>query len=252
MDLMNRVFQEYLDKFVIVFIDDILVFSKDEASHAIHLRKVLELLRGHVLFAKYSKCHFWEREVRFLGHVINENGIGVDPDKVRAVEEWKRPETVSEIRSFLGLAGYYRRFIEKFSVLAAPLTRLTKKDVKFVWCEKCEVSFLELKKRLTSAPVLTIPVSGGKLIVYTDASRIGLGCVLMQLGKVVAYASRQLRPHEVKYPVHDLELAAVVFALKVWRHYLFGEKFELYTDHKSLKYLFSQKELNLRQQRWLV
>ena len=139
------------------------------------------------------------------------------------------------------------RFIEKFSVLAAPLTRLTKKDVEFVWDDKCETSFLELKKRLTSAPVLTIPVPGGKLIVYTDASRVGLGGVLMQFGKVVAYASRQLRPHEVKYPVHDLELAAVIFALKIWRHYLFGEKFQLYTDHKSLKYLFSQKELNLRQ-----
>ena len=131
--------------------------------------------------------------------------------------------------------------------MAAPLTRLTKKDVEWNWSDVCEVSFLELKKRLTSAPVLTIPVPGGKFVVFTDASRVGLGCVLMQFGKVVSYASRQLRPHEVKYPVHDLELAAVVFALKVWRHYLFGEKFELYTDHKSLKYLFSQKELNLRQ-----
>ena len=128
------------------------------------------MLFRSVLFAKYSKCHFWEREVRFLGHVINENDIGVDPDKVRAVEEWKRPETVSEIRSFLGLAGYYRRFIKKFSVLAAPLTRLTKKDVEFVWDDKCEMSFLELKKRLTSAPVLTIHVPSGKLIVYTNAS----------------------------------------------------------------------------------
>ena len=125
MDLMNRIFSEYLDKYVIVFIDDILVYSPDEASHAFHLKRVLELLRENVLFAKYSKCHFWEREVRFLGHVINEDGIGVDQDKVRTVQEWKRPESVTDIRSFLGLAGYYRRFIEKFSLLAAPLTRLT-------------------------------------------------------------------------------------------------------------------------------
>src|SRR5659263_165402 len=161
MDLMNRIFSEYLDEFVIVFIDDILVYSKDEVSHAIHLRKVLELLRRHVLFAKYSKCHFWEKEVRFLGHVLSADGVAVDPEKVRAVQEWKRPESVTEIRSFLGLAGYYRRFIEKFSVLAAPLTRLTKKDIQFVWCDKCEESFQELKRRLTTAPVLTIHVLGG-------------------------------------------------------------------------------------------
>ena len=169
MDLMNWIFREYLDNFVIVFIDDILIYSEDEASHAIHLRKVLELLRKNELVAKYSKCHFWESEVRFLGHVINQDGICVDPDKVRTVEEWKRPASVTDIRSFLGLAGYYRRFIDKFSLLAAPLTRLTKKDVEFIWCAKCESSFLELKRRLTTAPVLTIPVPGGKLMVYTDA-----------------------------------------------------------------------------------
>ena len=140
-------------------------------------------MREHDLRAKYSKCHFWESEVRFLGHLINQDGIGVDPEKVRAVEEWKRPESITEIRSFLGLAGYYRRFIEKFSLLAAPLTRLTKKDVKFEWCSNCEKSFLELKKRLISAPVLTIPVPGGKLLVYTDACLVGLGCVLMQWAK---------------------------------------------------------------------
>jgi len=149
------------------------------------------------------------------------------------------------------LAGYYRRFIQDFSSLASPLTKLTRKDVKFVWSEDCERSFQELKTRLTSAPVLSLPDGSGGFVVYTDASKLGLGCVLMQNGRVIAYASRQLKDHERNYPTHDLELAAVVHALKMWRHYLYGEKFEVFTDHKSLKYIFSQKDLNLRQRRWM-
>ena len=154
-----------------------------------------------------------------------------------------------EVLSFLGLAGYYRRFVENFSVLAAPLTKLTRKGVPYVWSPQCELSFQELKNRLVSAPVLTLPVSNKGYVVYSDASHVGLGCVLMQDRKVVAYASRQLRPHEANYPTHDLELAAVVFALKIWRNYLYGETCTIYTDHKSLRYLLTQKDLNLRQSR---
>lgn len=251
MDLMNRIFQPYIDQFVVIFIDDILVYSQTTEEHEHHLRKVLEILREQQLFAKFSKCHFWQKEVRFLGHVVSAGGIAVDPDKVVAVKEWKQPTSVTEIRSFLGTAGYYRRFIQDFSRIAAPLTQLTRKDVKFIWTEKCEAAFQELKQRLTTAPILVIPVRGGKLVVYTDACGTGLGAVLMQEGKVVAYASRQLKPHETRYPVHDLELAAIVFALKMWQHYLYGEKFELFTDHKSLKYLRTQRDLNMRQQRWM-
>ena len=156
-----------------------------------------------------------------------------------------------EVRSFLGMAGYYRRFVEGFSKLAGPLTKLLRKNIPFQWSEACQQSFLELKHRLTSAPILTIPLGSGGFVIYSDASHQGLGCVLMQHGKVIAYASRQLRQHEVSYPVHDLELAAVVFALKIWRHYLYGETFQIYTDHKSLKYLMTQKELNMRQRRWI-
>ena len=156
-----------------------------------------------------------------------------------------------EIRSFLGLAGYYRRFVPDFSRLAAPMTRLTRKGVKFVWDDACESAFQELKVRLTSAPILIVPDRGVGYTIYCDASREGLGCVLMQLGKVVAYGSRQLKIHEKNYPTHDLELAAVVFALKSWRHYLYGERFEVFSDHKSLKYIFSQRYLNLRQRRWM-
>jgi hypothetical protein len=175
----------------------------------------------------------------------------VDPEKVKAVLEWKQPTLALEIRSFLGLAGYYRRFIEGFSKIARPMTELLRKDTKFVWSEACERSFQELKRRLTSAPVLVLPDNQKSFVVYCDASRQGLGCVFMQEGRVVAYASRQLRTHEQNYPTHDLELAAVVHFLKIWRHYLIGNKCEIYTDHKSLKYIFTQSDLNLRQRRWL-
>lgn len=189
--------------------------------------------------------------MKFLGHVVSENGIAVDATKVEAVLEWRQPKTVSEIRSFLGLAGYYQRFIQDFSKLAKPMTRLTQKGLKYEWDEACEKSFQELKKRLTSVPILTIPEREEGYTVYCDASKEGSGCVLMQNEKVVAYGSRQLKPHERNYPTHDLELAAVVFSLKQWRHYLYGEQFEIFTDHKSLKYLFTQKDLNLRQRRWM-
>ena len=251
MALMNRVFQPYLDQFVIVFIDDILVYSRDKEEHANHLRTVLQTLRGKQLYAKLSKCEFWLDQVVFLGHVISNGGIEVDPRKVEAVVQWAVPTNVSELRSFLGMAGYYRRFIEGFSIIAGPLTKLLRKDVQWVWTASCQSSFDELKQKLTSAPVLTIPTGKGGFTVYSDASYQGLGCVLMQHNKVVAYASRQLRPHEVSYPVHDLELAAVVHALKIWRHHLYGETFQVFTDHKSLKYLMTQKELNMRQRRWM-
>ena len=206
----------------------------------------MQTLREKQLYAKLSKCEFWIDQVIFLGHVISEQGIQVDPKKIKTVLKWEAPTNVPEVRSFLGLAGYYRRFVEGFSILAGPLTKLLRKGVTFLWDDHCQRAFDELKQRLTSAPILTLSTGRGGFTVYSDASYQGLGCVLMQNGKVIAYASRQLRPHEVSYPVHDLELAAVVFALKIWRHYLYGETFQIFTDHKSLKYLMSQKELNMR------
>ena len=217
MDLMHRVFHQFLDRFVVVFVDDILVYSASEEEHAEHLRIVLQTLREHQLYAKLSKCEFWLQQVHFLGHVISGEGVLVDPAKVEAVLQWESPRSVSEIRSFLGLAGYYRRFVRDFSQVAAPLTRLTRKGVPFEWSEQCEQSFIELKRLLTSAPVLALPSGEEGFEVCTDASGVGLGAVLMQQGRVVAYASRQLKPHEESYPTHDLELAAVVFALRIWR-----------------------------------
>ncbi|KAI3815522.1 hypothetical protein L1987_15193 [Smallanthus sonchifolius] len=252
MDLMNRVCQPMLDRLVIVFIDDILVYSKSEGDHHCHLREVLEVLKQEKLYARFSKCAFWLREVQFLGHVINPNGIMVDPAKIETVKEWNVPKTPTEIQSFLGLAGYYRRFIQDFSRIASPLTKLIRKEVKYEWGPTQNNALEELKARLTQAPVLALPEGNEDLVVYSDASGQGLGCVLMQRGKVISYASRQLKTHEVNYPTHDLELAAVVFALKIWRHYLYGVKCTIYSDHKSLKYFFGQKEINMRQRRWLV
>ena len=244
MDLIYKVFRPYLDQFVVVFIDDILVYSKDAQEHEHHLRIVLQTLRENQLFAKLSRCDFWLKEVSFPGHIVSAEGIRVDPVKIEAIVNWKPPRNVTEIRSFLGLAGYYRRFVQRFSVIASSLTRLLRKGVKFEWGDKCQSSFERLKEILVEAPVLIQPTSGRDYTVYSDASRIGLGCVLMQDGKVVAYASRKLKPHEQNYPTHDLELAVVVFALKIWRHYLYGEKCRISTDHKSLKYLITQKDLN--------
>ena len=182
---------------------------------------------------------------------MSAKGIRVDPTKIEVVVNWTPPRNVIEVRSFLGLAGYYRRFVRGFSVIASPLSKLLRKGIKFEWTDKCQNSFEQLKGMLVEAPILMQPTSGKEYTLYSDASGIGLGCVLMQDGKVVAYTSRQLKPHEQNYPIHDLELAVVVFALKIWRHYLYGEKCRIYTNHKSPKYLLTQKELNLRQRRWL-
>ena len=208
-------------------------------------------MRENQLYAKFSKSEFWLQEVGFLGHIVSSDGIQVDPSKISAIVEWKPPKNVTEVRSFLGLVGYYRRFVKGFSMIATPMTRLLQKDVKFEWTKKCQQSFGRLKTLLTEAPVLVLLEPGKEFVVYSDASLNGLGCVLMQDGKVIAYALRQFKPHEKNYPTHDLELAAIIFALKIWWHYLYGETCCIFTDHKSLKYLMTQKELNLRQRRWL-
>ncbi|GJU71256.1 putative reverse transcriptase domain-containing protein [Tanacetum coccineum] len=218
MDLMNRVCKPYLDKFVIVFIDDILIYSKSEEEHEVHLKTISRLTQ--------------------------------DGEVVESVKNWKTPESPTEIRSFLGLAGYYRRFIENFSKIAKPLTLLPQKNTAYCGAI-CKKNFQILKEKLCNAPVLALPDGPDDFVVYCDASKQGFGCVLMQQGKVIAYASRQLKIHENNYTTHDLELGAVVFALKIWRHYLYGTKSVIYTDHKSLQYIFDQKELNMRQRRWI-
>jgi hypothetical protein len=180
MYLMNSVFMNELDKFVVVFIDDILIYSKNKAEHAKHLRIVLQRLRDHKLYAKFSKCEFWLDSVKFLGHTISQEGISMDPSKVQEVMDWKPPKSVHQIPSFLGLAGYYRRLIPDFSQIAKPMTELLKKGVKFVWSEECDKAFHTLREHLTSAPVLTQPDMSKPFQVFCEASGTGLGCVLMQ------------------------------------------------------------------------
>ncbi|GKD04193.1 putative reverse transcriptase domain-containing protein, partial [Tanacetum coccineum] len=174
----------------------------------------------------------------FLGHVINGDGIHVDPSKIESVKNWEALKTPSEVRSFLGLAGYYRWFIENFSKIPKSLTILAQKSKSFDWGEEQERAFQTLKEKLCNAPVLALPDGSKDFVVYCDASRLGLGSVLMQRGKVIAYASRQLKIHEKNYTTHDLELGMVVFALKIWRHYLYGTKSVIYIDHKSLQHIF--------------
>jgi hypothetical protein len=196
MYLMNSVFMPELDKFVVVFIDDILVYSRNEEEHASHLHVVLQRMREHYLYAKLSKCDFWLKEIKFLGHTISQDCIAIDPDKVQEVMNWKPPTTVRQIRSFLGLAGYYRRLIPNFSQIAKPMTKLLKKGAKFKWGQKCEDAFHTLRQHLTTSPMLAQPDNNKPFDVYCDASGTGLGYVLMQDNRVIAYASRALKPHE--------------------------------------------------------
>ena len=227
------------------------MYSGSSEEHSEHLRIVLQTLRERQLYTKLSKCQFWLDMVAFLGHVISLEEVSVDPQKIEVVINWKPPKNVSEVKSFLGLAGYYRKFVEGFSKIAAPLTKLIRKYVKYDWVDTCQQSFEELKGRLTSAPILALPNGRDGFVVYSDASRQGLGCVLIQNDRVIVYASRQLKKHEENYHTHDLELATVVFDLKIWRHYLYDVPCKIFKDHKSLQYIFTQKELNLRQRRWL-
>ncbi|GKE19591.1 putative reverse transcriptase domain-containing protein [Tanacetum coccineum] len=215
MDLINRVCKPYLDKFVIVFIDDILIYSKSKEEHEEHLKLILELLKKE-LYSKFSKCNFWISKVHFLGRVINSKGIHVNPAKIESIKDWELPKTPTEIRQYLD------------------------------WGEKEEAAFQMLKQKLCSAPILALPEGSENFVVYCDASHKRLGTVLMQGEKVIAYASRQLKIHEKNYTTHDLELGAVVLALKMWRHYLYGTKCVVFTDHKSLQHILDQKELNIR------
>jgi hypothetical protein len=251
MYLMNSVFLLEWDQFVMVFIDNILVYSKSMEGHEEYLWIVLQRLREHQLYAKFSKCEFWIKEVPFLGHVVSPKGITVDPGKVKEVLEWKPPTTVSEVWSFHGLAGYYRRFILNFSNIVKPITELLKKGNKYVWSKACDKALQHLKKLLTTSPVLAQPDTTKPFDVYCDASGTGLGGVLMQEDRVISYSLRQLRRHEEHYPTHHLELAAVVMALQTWCHYLLGNVVHIYTDHNNLKYIFTQPDLNMRQWRWL-
>jgi len=248
---MNDVFRPFLNKFVVVYIDDILVFSKTHEEHLHHLRLVFQVLQDNDFRIKPSKCEFERPEVKFLGHIVGQEGVKVDTDKTAVVERWPTPTNVRAVRSFLGLAQYFRKFIEHFSRIAAPLTNLTKKDTPFRWDHKCQEAFDTLKRALTQAPVLALPDFSKQFEVICDASVEGIGAVLVQEGRPLAYESRKLQPAEVRYPTGEQELLAVVHALKVWRCYLEGPKFIVVTDHNPLVHLNTQPNLSRRQARWM-
>jgi hypothetical protein len=250
MYLMNSVFMWELDKFAMVFIDDILVYSKSMEEQEEHLQIVLQRLWEHPLYVKFSKREFSMKELPFLGHVVSPEWITVDPGKVKEVLNWKPLMSLSKVWSFLELGGYYRRFIPNFSMITKPITDLLKKGNKYVWCHTCDEAFENLKL-LTTSPVLSQSDIAKPFDVYCDDFGTSFGGVLMKEGWVISYSSRQLRRHEEHYPTHDLVLARVVMALRTWWHCLLGNVIHIYTNHESLKYIFTQLDLNLRQRRWL-
>jgi hypothetical protein len=249
--VMNRIFQQHLGKFVLVYLDDILVFSKTQEEHLEHLRKVFELLRENKLFAKLTNCRFAKSELEYFGHVVGKDGIKVDPQKIETVTTWARPNDVSQLRSFLGLNNYFRRFIQGYSTLVAPLTHLTRKDVKYIWTEQCQESFEGVKYALTHAPVLSVPIFGERFEVICDAFLLGIGAVPLQKGRPIAFESRKLTPAEKNYTRGEQELTAVVHALQTWRCYLEGSECVVITDPNPLTYLKSLQNLSRRQARWL-
>ncbi|KAK1602062.1 hypothetical protein QYE76_017105, partial [Lolium multiflorum] len=251
MRLMNHILRPLIGKSVVVYFDDILIYSKNLEDHVQHVREVLCILRHEKLFANLPKCHFAQNKLVFLGFVVSANGIEVDSSKVEAIHNWPTPTNVGQVRSFHGLAGFYRRFVKDFSTIACPLNELTKKNVPFVWGKAQQKAFDELKKRLTEAPLLALPDFSKTFEIECDASGLGIGGVLMQNGKPVAYYSEKLDGARLNYPIYDKELYALVRVLEVWQHYLWPKEFVIHSDHESLKYLKSQHNLNKRHAKWV-
>ena len=255
-ELMNKVLAEAQGQYAIAFLDDIIVFSKTHEEHIEHLKKVFEKLKAAGLKLKLSKCSFCQKRVNYLGHIISESGIEPDPSKVAVIRELKPPETVREVRSFVGMASFYRRFIDHFSEIVQPLTNLTKKNVRFQWTTAHQEAFESLKEKLSSAPVLGHPNFGRPYKLYTDASLHAVGAVLTQEfpegERVIQYLSKQLSPGQQKWPVIEREAYAIIFAVNKLRHFLLGSKFTIFTDHKPLRSPFTAEMKNVRVQRWAI
>lgn len=256
-DFMNTVLQGYLDEFCTVYLDDILIYSKNEKEHINQVRKVMKRLEEHNLRLRPEKCEFHQEEVEFLGSRISARGITMDPEKVRAIQEWETPGTVKDLQSFLGFANFYRRFIQGYSKITAPLTELTKKEQKYQWTPAAQEAFNELKRQFTTAPILATFDPEKKIIVETDASDRAIGACISQPDEQgryhpIAFHSRKFTGPELNYDIHDKELLAIIEAFKSWKVYLMGpaHTVEVYTDHKNLLYFTTTKDLNRRQVRW--
>src|SRR5215203_3060375 len=251
MRLMNHVLREFIGKFVVVYFDDILIYSRNESDHIIHIRHVLQVLRDNKLYGNLEKCTFCKDKVIFLGYVVSQHGVEVDESKNEAIHNWPTPMNVSQVRSFHGLAGFYRRFVKDFSTIACPLNELTKKNVPFVWGAAQDHAFDELKRLLTSAPLLALPDFNKQFEIECDASGIGIGGVLMQEGRPIAYFSEKLSGAKLNYPIYDKELYALIRVLEVWQHYLWPKEFIIHSDHEALKYLKAQSTLHKRLAKWV-
>jgi hypothetical protein len=246
--LMNSIFKPFLRKFVLVFFDDILIYSKSWEDHLQHVDKVLQLLKEQQLYAKPSKCFFGVKEVEYLGHIVSHEGVKVDPNKIKAMMDWPIPKTLKNLRVFLGLTGYHRKFVQNYGRIAAPLTELTKKDA-FSWTPESTKSFEQLKEVMCKAPVLTTPDFTKTFIVECDALGNGIGAVLMQEGRPLAFESRPLKGRDLRKPIYEKEMMAILHALKKWHPYLIGRHFKVKTNHDSLKYFLEQRLSSEEQQK---
>ena len=255
MALMNSLFREFLDNFVLIYLDDILIFSKTKEEHLIHVEKVLKILEKNTFFLNQEKCEFLLKEIEFLGHMISQNQVKPSPGKMECIRNWPPLKEKKKVKSFLGLCGYYRRFVPNFSEIAAPLIEIGKEDAEFRLLEKKQKSFEYLKKILISPPILRLPDFSKKFFIETDASGIAIGAVIAQEYEgilcPIAYESKKLTSAEQKYPVHEQELYAIFNACKTFRCYIEGTKFKIYTDHASLKYIKTQPAMSRRVTRWM-
>jgi hypothetical protein len=249
--LMNSIFKPFLRKFVLVFFDDILIYSKSWEDHVQHVDKVLQLLKEKQLYAKPSKCFFGVKEVEYLGHIVSHEGVKVDPNKIKAMMDWPIPKTLKNLRGFLGLIGYYRKFVQNYGRIATPLMELTKKDA-FSWTPEATKDFEQLKEVMCKAPVLTTPDFTKTFIVECDALGNGIGVVLMQEGRPLAFESRPLKGRDLHKPIYEKEMMAILHALKKWHPYLIGRHFKVKTDHDSLKYFLEQRLSSEEQQKWVT
>ena len=251
MRLMNHVLRSYIGKYCVVYFDDILIYSKSLQDHEEHLRNVLGTLRKERLFGNLKKCMFCTDKVTFLGFIVTAQGVEVDPEKVKAIQDWPRPTSISQVRSFHGLASFYRRFVPNFSSITAPLTGIIKKNSVFNWGDEQEEAFLKIKDYLTKAPVLALPNFDKMFEIECDASGIGIGAVLSQEKRPIAYFSEKLSGATLNYPVYDKEMYALIRALETWQHYLLPKEFVIHTDHEALKHITGQHKLNKRHAKWV-
>ncbi|KAJ0561742.1 putative nucleotidyltransferase, Ribonuclease H [Helianthus annuus] len=249
--IMNDLFRPYLRRFILVFFDDILVYSQSMEQHKLHLEQALKLLYDNLFFAKSTKCCFGQTKVVFSGHVVNSEGVKVEEEKISAVQSWPIPSNVKEVRGFLGLTGYYRRFVRNYGLIARPLTALTKKD-GFIWSDEALLAFNRLKQALLSAPVLRLPDFSKPFVIECDASSDGVGAILSQENHPPAYFSKGFSPSNRFKSAYDRELLALVLAVQKWSHYLLGQHFLIRTDHYTLKYLLEQRVTTPEQQRLLL